>query len=171
MVTIRNAGATDSDAVGELLRAAFPTHDEAKLVDALGLSGRLRVSLVAVDGGEVVGHVGFSPVTAAGGPGGLGLAPLAVRPDRRRQGIAGRLVEEGLTACRALGATFVVVLGDPHYYARFGFRPASTAGLIDEYGGGDAFQALELVEGALPVGAGLVKYAAEFNMVSGDPPG
>ena len=60
------------------------------------------------------------------------------------------------------GFGWVVVLGEPEYYSRFGFRPASAFGLSDEYGGGPAFQAVELVAGALPVGAGLVRYAPEF---------
>jgi putative acetyltransferase len=57
---------------------------------------------------------------------------------------------------------WVVVLGEPAYYARFGFRPASEFGLSDEYRGGSAFQAMELIDGALPAGAGLVRYAHEF---------
>jgi putative acetyltransferase len=55
-----------------------------------------------------------------------------------------------------------VVLGDPAYYGRFGFRPAHEFGLSDEFRGGPAFQAIELVPGALPRNAGLVRYPAEF---------
>jgi putative acetyltransferase len=57
------------------------------------------------------------------------------------------------------------VLGEPAYYARFGFRPAAEFGLTDEYGGGQAFQAVELAAGGLPAGAGLVRYAPEFAAV------
>ena len=57
----------------------------------------------------------------------------------------------------------MVVLGDPAYYRRFGFLPASRWGLRDEYGGKDAFQALELRPGAIPPGGGVVRYAPEFN--------
>jgi putative acetyltransferase len=57
-------------------------------------------------------------------------------------------------------------MGEPAYYSRFGFRPAAEFGLADEYGGGPAFQAIELVPGALPIGAGLVQYAPEFAAVS-----
>jgi putative acetyltransferase len=64
--------------------------------------------------------------------------------------------------CEEAGCGFVVVLGDPAYYRRFGFRPARSFGLSDEYGGGDAFQALELREGAIPPGGGVVRYAPEF---------
>jgi putative acetyltransferase len=40
-------------------------------------------------------------------------------------------------------------MGEPAYYSRFGFRPASEFGLSDEYGGGQAFQAIELFAGGL----------------------
>ncbi len=58
-----------------------------------------------------------------------------------------------------------MVLGEPAYYSRFGFRPAPEFGLSDQYGGGSAFQVIELVPGALPVGAGLVRYAPQFAVV------
>ena len=59
---------------------------------------------------------------------GVGLAPVAVLPARRRSGIAARLVREGLEACRERRRGFVVVLGDPAYYGRFGFLPAERLG-------------------------------------------
>jgi putative acetyltransferase len=145
--------------------ASFPTDAEARLVDLLRAAGRLRVSLVAEVDRRVVGHVAFSPVTAASGAVGIGLAPVAVVEAYRRRGIAADLIRAGLEACRAAGFGWAVVLGEPAYYARFGFRPAAEFGLIDEYGGGPAFQAMELHAGNLPVGAGLVRYAPEFAAV------
>jgi putative acetyltransferase len=120
------------------------------------------VSLVAEIGDVIVGHIAFSPVAAASTAAGAGLAPIAVIEAHRRRGVAAELVRKGLDACRQAGVGWVVVLGDPAYYARFGFRAASDFGLRDDYGGGDAFQAVELIRGALPVGAGLVRYAEEF---------
>jgi putative acetyltransferase len=145
--------------------ASFPTTAEARLVDLLRAAGRLTVSLVAEANGTVIGHVAFSPVTAATGAVGAGLGPVAVLEAHRRRGIAARLIVDGLSACRAAGFGWAVVLGEPAYYGRFGFRPASDFGLSDEYGGGSAFQAVELVRGALPAGAGLVRYAPEFAVV------
>jgi putative acetyltransferase len=142
--------------------ASFPTPAEARLVDLLRAAGRLRVSLVAEIGNVIVGHIAFSPVAAASTAAGAGLAPIAVIEAHRRRGVAAELVRKGLDACRQAGVGWVVVLGDPAYYARFGFRAASDFGLRDDYGGGDAFQAVELIRGALPVGAGLVRYAEEF---------
>lgn len=165
MVVVRPEQASDAPAVHALNAASFPSDGEARLVDRLRAAGRLPVSLVAEVGGSVVGHVAFSPVTSASGAVGAGLAPVAVGLAHRRQGIAAELVRAGLEACRMAGFGWVVVLGEPAYYARFGFRPAAGYGLTDEYGGGMAFQAVELVPGALPVGAGLVRYAPEFALL------
>jgi putative acetyltransferase len=164
-MVVRPEQPRDVTAVHAVHTASFPTDLEARLVDRLRAAGRLRVSLVAEIGGAVVGHIAFSPVTAASAAVGAGLAPVAVAEPHRRQGIAAALVRAGLEACHAAGFGWAVVLGEPAYYSRFGFRPATECGLADEYGGGPAFQAIELVPGALPVGAGLVRYDPEFAAV------
>jgi putative acetyltransferase len=66
-----------------------------------------------------------------------------------------------VTTCQYAGVGFIVVLGEPDYYCRFGFLKASSIGLANEYGAGDAFMALELFPQA--VVAGMVRYAPEFN--------
>ncbi len=161
-VIIRSEEPGDESAIAAVHVAAFPTAAESRLVDALRAGRHLAVSLVAIVNHLVAGHIAFSPVTVDGATGGLGLAPVAVLPAFRRRGIAARLVREGLARSVALGYGFAVVLGEPHYYSRFGFRRAADWGLHDEYGGGDAFQALELRSGSIPVGAGRVQYGPEF---------
>jgi putative acetyltransferase len=161
-VLIRPELTGDLAAIYAVQASAFPTDAEARLVDALRAAGRLSVSLVAEDGGRIVGHVAFSPVSLAETAGGLGLAPVAVTPDRQRRGIGGRLVREGLAAATAAGTAFVVVLGHPNYYPRFGFRRAAEVGLTNEYGADEAFMALELRPGSLPAAGGLVRYGPEF---------
>lgn len=169
---IRRERAADHGAVGHVLRAAFPTGAEAVLVEALRAAGDAAVALVAerrTGGGDpaIVGHVLFSPVTVTP-PGdgpvatGLGLAPLAVLPSDQRRGVGAALVAAGLDACRARGCGFVVVLGDPRYYGRFGFRRASDAHVANEYGAGEGFMVLELVPGGLPREGGLARYAPAF---------
>ena len=158
---IRSEQAGDIDAIHAVHAASFPSDGEARLVDALRAANRLSISLVGLLEGEVIGHVAFSPVTSFGGEIGLGLAPVAVRSEVRRRGFAERLMRAGLRECEQIGCGFVVVLGDPEYYRRFGFAPASQWGLKDEYGGGDAFQAMAIGEGPMP-GAGLVCYAPAF---------
>jgi putative acetyltransferase len=164
---IRPEAPGDIVAIHALNCACFPSDDEARLVDLLRDAGRLTASLVAVNARKVIGHVAFSPVMAENGATGAGLAPLAVAESLRRQGVAAALVRAGLETCRAARIAWVVVLGEPEYYGRFGFRPASAFGLSDEYGGGEAFQALAIVPGGVPTDAGLVRYAPEFGSLSG----
>jgi putative acetyltransferase len=165
MVAIRPERPGDAASIRAVHVASFPTDLEARLVDLLRAADRLPVSLVAEVGGEVIGHIAFSPVTAASGAIGAGLAPVAVSEPYRRKGIAGELIRGGLEACRVAGFGWAVVMGEPAYYSRFGFRPAADFGLSDEYGGGTAFQVIELVPSALPRGSGLVRYAPEFAAV------
>jgi putative acetyltransferase len=165
-LTIRPEREGDAGAIREVTLVAFPTAAEADLVDTLRLQGASVVSLVAQQGaGAPVGHILFSPVTVAG-PDDLrilGLAPMAVRPDRQRQGIGSHLVRAGLEACRKAGAGAVVVVGHPAFYPRFGFVPASRFGLRCEYDVPDeVFMALELVDGVLTRRGGLVQYHPAF---------
>ena len=166
---IRPERAQDVLAIHRLHEEAFPTPGEARLVDALRASRRLLVSLVAEEAGEIVGHVALSPVSAGASRGGLGLAPLAVASGCRRRGVGGRLIRAALDASTRAGSAFVVVLGEPAYYGRFCFTVASSWGLRDQYGGGRAFQVLELRLGGVPPGAGLVQYAEEFALLGTRP--
>lgn len=159
----RRAALSDEAAIRSILLAAFPTGAEADLVDALRDSGDLAISLVAEVDGEVVGCLALSSVNTTGGAPGVGVGPLAVAAGFRKRGIGGALVRFGLAQAMQGGFGWAVVLGDPGYYRGFGFEPASQFGIRDEFGGGSAFQAIELVDGALPRGAGLVRYAPAFN--------
>jgi putative acetyltransferase len=165
---IRLEEPTDGDGIRAVHTASFPTPGEARLVEALRAAGSLAISLVAEEESHIAGHVAFSPVRLVGAPDGVGLAPVAVLPAFRRRGVADALIREGLAECERSGYGFVVVLGEPHYYGRFGFVPASGWGLSDEYGGGDAFQALELRPGAIPASGGLVQYSPEFAALDAD---
>ena len=124
---IRPERAGDQSAIHNLVATAFagqPHSDgsEPGIVDRLRADGDLAISLVAEDGGETVGHVAFSPVTISdGSEGWFGLGPVAVAPERQREGIGAALIERGLTLLHERGAAGCVVLGDPAYYARFGF--------------------------------------------------
>lgn len=157
----------DATAIRRLNEAAFPGQEEAALVDALRAAAAPLISLVAEEDGRILGHILFSPVTIEGRAAGLwmGLAPMAVSPDRQRSGIGSALIEAGLDACRELGAEVVVVLGHlEYYYPRFGFLPASGFGVRSEYpNAGDAFMALELKPGALAHGStAVVRYHRAF---------
>lgn len=160
---IRAEAAEDAAALDALITAAFGRPDEARLVAGLRAAGALSLSLVALQADRLVGHVAFSPVSVQGAalPGVLGLAPLAVRPDRQRRGIGSALVAEALDRLRREGCRLVVVLGEPAFYRRFGFRPAGALGLTyPGPGAAEAFQALML---APPLTRGLVRYHRLFD--------
>jgi putative acetyltransferase len=146
--------------------AAFGRPDEARLAARLRQEARPLVSLVAEAGARVIGHVTFSPVALAGAgacPAG-GLGPVAVLPGAQGRGAGSALIRAGLAACRALDWRLLFVLGDPTYYARFGFVLAAPLGLHYASSAFDAaFQVQELVPGALAGARGRVRYHAAFS--------
>jgi putative acetyltransferase len=163
---VRAARAEDRDEIHAIHAAAFPSEMEARLVDALLDAGRGVASLAAEVEGRLVGHVLFSPVTVARNEQasrGVGLAPVAVLPDRQGQGVGGALIRAGIEACRSAGYDFAVVLGHTTYYPRFGFVRALNHGLENEYGVDEEFMVLELRSGGLEGVGGLVRYAPEFS--------
>lgn len=120
---IRRERPADEEAIRALLARCFPTLAEAGLVEALRAAGDLVLSLVAIGDEGVVGHVAFSRARLAGGPA-LVLAPLAVAEGRRIEGVGSRLVRAALRELEGGGDGPIVVLGEPLWYERFGFRPA-----------------------------------------------
>ena len=127
-IAIRPERADDRRAIRTVVEAAFANRPysnqtEGRIVDALRAAGALTMSLVATDGDAVVGHIAFSPVTIGGkAVDWYGLGPVAVRPDLQRKGIGSALINEGLTQLRARAAQGCILLGDPAYYSRFGFK-------------------------------------------------
>lgn len=168
---IRQEQPADYPAIDEVNTSAFGQPNEARLVrrirEAEGFDPRL--SLVALDDEQILGHIHFSPIriedqgkTHAA----LALAPMAVRPEVQRQGIGSRLVTAGLAACRDAGYDIVVVLGHAEYYPRFGFAPASRHGIKPPFPVPDeAFLIQALTPGALDGVRGTVHYPPAFDDV------
>lgn len=164
MTDIRKAVPADISAIDAVTVAAFRSAQhssgtEQHIVAALRDAGQLVVSLVAEDHGQVVGHVAASPVTISDGTANwYGLGPVSVVPERQDQGLGGLLVTSALRELRTLGAAGCVVLGEPSYYARFGFRSNPNLvlpGVPPQY-----FQLITL-QGAAPCGQ--VGYHASFE--------
>ena len=164
---VREERPGDEAAIRDVNRAAFETDVEAGLVDALRQTCPERLSLVALRGGDVVGHILFTPATVHAGTRevrGMGLAPMAVLPAHQRAGIGSALVRVGIERVRAAGCPFVIVLGHPEYYPRFGFERASAWGLTCEYEGvpDEAFMIVVFDPGAMRGCSGVARYRPEF---------
>mgnify|MGYP001225599066 CR=1 FL=1 len=167
MITIRDEQPGDAAAIRDLTTLAFGGPVEAAIIDALRDTCQGLVSLVAVENGEIIGHILFSPVTINGSPvSGMGLAPMAVLPERQRQGIGTELIRHGLARLREEGFTFVIVLGHPDYYPRFGFVPASMYGLSSQWEGvpDEALMVIIFNEQVMNGIHGVVRYRDEFDV-------
>lgn len=165
IVTTRPESPSDQAAIREIHEQAFARVDEADLVEALGTEGLARLSLVAVRGGEVLGHVLFSEITldadGARRPC-LALAPLAVHPEHQRRGLGARLVMDGLARVRAGEPRLVFVLGDPGYYEKFGFSAPDAASFEARYAG-PAFQVWRPAAASDLPRRGVLRYSAPFG--------
>jgi putative acetyltransferase len=167
-VLVRRERPDDVAAVRAVVAAAFPTPDgvaepvEARLLDALRVDpGWLPAfSLVAVDpDGEVVGHIVATRGDVDGHPG-LGLGPIAVRPEQQGRGVGTALVHAVLGAAEARHEVLIALLGDPAFYGRFGLRPAAEHGITSpDPAWGEHFQVRPL---AGPPPRGRFRYAAPF---------
>jgi putative acetyltransferase len=167
MVTIRRERPGDEEQIRLVNTRAFGQTAEADIVDTLRRTCPEGISLVAVSDGNAVGHILFTPaVIEAKGKNilGMGLAPMSVLPELQRRGIGSELARAGIEEMRRAAQPFVIVLGHPRYYPRFGFVPASRYGISSEYDGvpDEAFMILVLDESALAGVTGTAKYRPEF---------
>ncbi len=125
---IRDEQPSDIEAINRITKAAFAnqpysSHTEQFIVAALREAGQLTLSLVALKGDEVIGHVAVSPVTLSSGDTGWhGLGPISVAPTHQQHGIGSALMRAAIARLQAMGSAGCVLLGEPAYYARFGFR-------------------------------------------------
>lgn len=161
---VRRERPPDHPAAEAVHRAAFPTDAEARLLAALREDAGFLpyLSLVALDGDDVVGHVVATRgwIEPLGAPA-LGLGPVGVRPERQGSGVGTVLVHALVAVAEAAGERLVVLLGDPGYYSRFGFVPAAEVGVgSPDPAWGVHLQARVLAE---PSPRGTFRYAAPFD--------
>ncbi|OWQ93936.1 GNAT family N-acetyltransferase [Roseateles aquatilis] len=166
-LTLRSETPADIDAIARLTAAAFlhaphSSHTEHFIVDALRRHGQLTVSLIAEKDDAIVGHVALSPVEiSSGATEWFGLGPISVLPECQAQGIGTLLMRAALSEIQRQGAQGCVLLGDPAYYGRFGFKPEPSLvlpGVPPEY-----FQALSF---GGEMASGNVSYHDAFNATS-----
>lgn len=163
--TIREERPGDEGAIAALTEAAFrdaphASGTESAIVDRLRMAGDLTLSLVLTDADDsLLGQIAFSPVAISdGATGWFGLGPVSVIPLRQRDGVGSALIRAGLDRLRENGARGCVVLGDPAYYGRFGFRHDPR--LVYPGPPAEYFQAIVM---AGPSPQGTVSYAPAFG--------
>jgi len=153
--TIRDERASDIASIAYVTEEAFKTleisnHTEQYIINALRTAGALTISLVAEMGGNVIGHIAFSPVTMSDGTSDwYGLGPVSVLPDYQRQGVGKALIEEGLSRLSDINAKGCCLVGHPDYYKKFGFN--NVTDLVHEGVPQEVFFALSF-DGNIPRG-------------------
>lgn len=165
---IREEQPEDISGIRLVNELAFGQPQEANIIDALRLSCRDLLSLVALSDGQVVGHILFSRVVIRQQVGeiqGYGLGPLAVSPAYQRKGIGSQLVKTGLERLQRRSCPFVILLGHPDYYPRFGFQRASLYQVHSQWQGvpDEAFMIIVFDVGAMQNVAGIAYYRPEFD--------
>ncbi|GAA2440407.1 N-acetyltransferase [Actinomadura vinacea] len=156
----------DVPAVRRVVLAAFPTSEEADLVDALraDLAWLPGLSWVAeTPGGEVAGYALLTRCRV-GGADALALAPVAVPPRYQKRGAGGAVTRAALRAAAERGEPLVVVLGHPEYYPRFGFVPASRLGIRASFEVPDEALMALVLDDSVPAASGTIEYAAPFGV-------
>lgn len=170
-LVVRAESSKDKAAISRVHEMAFGRPAEAGIVEALRVSPHFipALSLVAVDGATIVGHLLLTRIRIKGEAAehpALSLAPMAVVPGQQRRGIGSLLVRTGLRRAAELGHRLVIVLGHVDYYPRFGFAPASTLGISPPFAAPDAaFMACVLVPGGAEGISGVVQFPPEFSKV------
>ena len=167
-IQLRHETPADVAAIEAVTIAAFAdalhtSHTEQFIVRALRAENELTLSIVAEEQGQVIGHVALSPVTIADShghktEGWYGLGPISVLPARQGRGVGSRLMQQALAELRDMQAAGCVLLGDPAYYARFGFQAHASLQLPGVPPG--YFMALALHG---PVPEGIAHYSDAFN--------
>jgi putative acetyltransferase len=166
LIEIREERPDDVATVRDLNKRAFGQDQEANIVDALRANGAALLSLVATVDDRVVGHIMYSPLSV-GDVNGAALGPMAVLPERQRQGIGSKLVEAGNRKLKDAGRPFIIVVGHADYYPRFGFTPAREHGIKCEWDvPNDVFMLLILDEAKMQRVSGLARYRHEFSRPS-----
>ncbi len=165
---IRQENPEDIDDIHTLNERAFGQPQEANIIDKLRNNCEGFLSLVAIENEKIIGHIFFSPAVIEGQRSiikGMGLAPMAVLPEMQRQGIGTQLVKTGIENLKEMQCPFIIVLGHPEYYPRFGFERASLYGIKCQWEGipDEAFMVLWLDKSTMNPVSGILKYRNEFN--------
>lgn len=172
-LVIRRERPEDASLTRALHDAAFARSEGAEhaaetvLLDGLRGDGDVidELTFVAELRGQVVGHVVCSRARMGEGPS-IGLGPIAVHPDRQGEGIGSALVAAVLVTADQLGEPSVVLVGDPGWYAHFGFEPAASHAVASPGPWEGRFFQVRRLQAWRPDLAGTFRYARAFDSLS-----
>jgi predicted N-acetyltransferase YhbS len=106
------------------------------------------LDLVACDQNKIIGNIVYSRANIIEGNNcfeALSLGPVCVLPEYQKNGVGSLLIRESLKMAAQLKYKGIALLGNPDYYARFGFKKASSMNIHMPDGSDlDALQVLEL---------------------------
>ncbi|MEU9676674.1 MULTISPECIES: GNAT family N-acetyltransferase [Streptomyces] len=165
--TARPETTDDITAIRDINLAAFPTSEEADLIDALRTDPKAWINGLSLvtegSDGTLAGHALLTRCHVDGEPA-LALAPCAVLPSAQRTGAGSAAIRAALDAARSLGENLVLVLGHPEYYPRFGFTPASRFGIRAPFDVPDEAMMAMALDDTRPVPTGTIQYPAAFGV-------
>jgi putative acetyltransferase len=125
-----------------------------------------ELALVAEEGSTLVGHIMLTRTHVdedAQKHEMLLLAPLTVALEHRNSGIGSKLIEAAFRSARTMGFKSVILVGDPAYYKRFGFKPSAEFGIKNTNGIPDQYvQACEMLPDALKSVKGSILFITEL---------
>lgn len=169
-IRIRREREDDYEPISALVKEAFATAahsdgDEHNLICRIRETAEYipELSLVAMSGDNLVGYIMFSRIRI-GDNDALALAPLAVAPGMQGRGVGALLINSGHRIARQMGYALSVVLGDPAYYGRFGYRNASAYGITAPSGIPDEYYMVCPLMDDTAIMPGKVKYSRAFGL-------
>lgn len=168
MIRIRKEKSSDIEAIKYVNDQAFKQPVEGNIVKKIRNTDSKILSLVAEVENQIAGHIFFSHAEIEGHPEinkGMGLAPMAVLPAYQKQGIGTMLINKGISILKNQNVPFIIVLGHPDYYPKFGFEKASEYGIRCQWAGvpDEAFMILILDKNKMKNIKGVAKYREEWD--------
>jgi len=175
--TYRNETSSDWAAVEFLTREAFfnkyqPGCEDHYLIHILRGDPAVVTQLcdVCEENNEIIGHIFYTHSSVVSSDGNafpvLTFGPISVHPDKQNLGIGSHLIRTTLARAAEMGFSGVVITGNPAYYHRFGFRPASDFGILFEDGSSfPELMAVELTPGSLKNIHGCIRFAPAFSQI------
>ncbi|GAA0284126.1 hypothetical protein GCM10009527_095290 [Actinomadura nitritigenes] len=165
--TTRPESAGDVTAIRDINLAAFPTPEEADIVEALRADPQAWLPglswLAEAPDGDLAGYALLTRCHVADSPA-LTLGPCAVKPEHQRRGAGAAAIRAALHAAREQGENLVLVLGHAEYYPRFGFTPASGYGIRPTFDVQDEYMMALALDPERPVPSGVIRYPAAFGV-------